>query len=125
MKLFKRESKGKSGNIITSFGRLVLLVIEIHLAAGRLLKTTAGRTTTRYIPEVSVHAAVYRPTVVVCPDSLVITPGAADVVGELKHHWRGKDIRAGQDVSGSTESRRPGTNHCHPQQHRPKPEEEH
>lgn len=123
-KLFNLGSKGKSGNIITSLGRLVLLVVKTGLAAANCSLLTKSNPDT-HTPEVSVHAAVDRAAIVVCADSFIITPRAADVVGELKHHRGGKDIWAGQDVSGCTESSCPCTNHCHPQQHRPNPEEEH
>lgn len=77
-----------------------------------------------YTPEVSVHAAVNRPSVVVRPDALIVTPGAPDVVGELEHHRRGEGVPTGQDVSGYTETRRPGTDHRHPPQHRQHPDGE-
>lgn len=117
-KLFRWGSKGKSGNIITSLGRLVLSGNQNHSAGQTVLTSPADRgATTRCIPEVSVHAAVDRPAVIVRSDSFIVTPGAADVVGELEHHRGGEDVRAGQDVSGCTESRRPGADHRQPLHH--------
>lgn len=74
------------------------------------------------LPEVSVHAAMNWPSIVVRADAFVVTPGAADVAGEFEHHRRGEAVWTGQDVSGCAESCRPGADHRHPLQHRPQPE---
>lgn len=94
---------------------------EIRSSQLDLLTSPAGGgAPTRFIPEVSVHAAVGQSTVIVRPHVFVVTPGASDVAGELEHHRGGEGVRAGQDVSGCTESRRPGTDHRQPLQRHPR-----
>lgn len=83
--------------------------------ADMLLCPSGTRERTRFIPEISVHAAVDQPPIVTPSNAFVITPGATNVFAELKHHRRSKDIEMGQDVPGHAEARRPSSYHCYPQ----------
>lgn len=64
------------------------------------------------LPEVTVHARVDgAPLRIFC--GICIMPGATQVVGRLKHHWRSKGGGEGKNVPGSAQPSGPGANDSH------------